>query len=230
MGSLADSGRPALFCAVSIGAALVGIPLLRGALGPRSAVSAGFALAAAVALVYWATRHPVARGRFVAGGIALGTALFPFLCVVVGGVGLLLGLEPVHPATGFRGSNFAWLNALLLAPIFEEVLYRSLLIDLLRPRIGLHAAFAVSAVLFAVSHISPWSIVGGFVVGSLLSAVMARTGRLDLCVGLHAGLNLASLGLGTPPPSWTIVASLALLGAGAVALPRLLGTAWAARL
>jgi membrane protease YdiL (CAAX protease family) len=124
----------------------------------------------------------------------------------------------MRPIPALRGSSLSWMNALVLAPLFEEVLYRSLLIDLLRPRIGLLGAFAVSTALFAASHVSPWGIVSGVVVGCFLAAVVSRTGRLDLCVGIHAGLNLASLGLGTSPPIWSIAGSLGLLGAGAVGL------------
>jgi membrane protease YdiL (CAAX protease family) len=191
---------------------------MRHSLGHPGAVSAGFAIAACIAVSYWVSRRLPAQTRFVTAGTALGALSFPLLCLVVASAGLLVGLEPLQPMPALRGSSLSWVNALLLAPLFEEVLYRSLLIDLLRPRIGLLGASAVSTALFAASHLSPWGIVSGVVVGSFLAAVMARTRRLDLCVGLHAGLNLASLGLGTPPPVWAIAGSLGLIGAGAVEL------------
>ncbi len=219
----------ALLCGISIGSALVSIPLMRNCLGHPGAVSAGFAIAACIAVSYWVSRRLPAQTRFATVGAALGAFSFPLLCLVVASAGLLVGLEPMQPVPALRGHGLSWTNALLLAPLFEEVLYRSVLIDLLRPRIGLLGAFAASTALFAASHVSPWSIVSGVVVGCFLSLVMARTGRLDLCVGLHAGLNLASLGLGVPPPPWAITGSLALAGAGAVALLRRSGLAPVAR-
>jgi membrane protease YdiL (CAAX protease family) len=204
----------ALLCGSTIGSALVSIPLMRHCLGSSGAVSVGFAVAALVSVIYWVPRHRPPQARFAWVGIALGSFSFPLLCLVVASAGLLVGLEPMQPVPALRGQGLSWMNALLLAPLFEEVLYRSLLIDLLRPRIGLFGAFAASTALFAASHVSPWGIVSGVVVGCFLSVVMARTGRLDLCVGLHAGLNLASLGLGVPPPLWAITGSLLLVGAG----------------
>ncbi len=212
-----SSGRndsDTLLCGASIGSALVSIPLMRHSLGASGAVSAGFTVAACIAVIYWGSRRLPMQARFASVGVALGSFSFPLLCLVVASAGLLVGLEPIEPVPALRGHGLSWMNALLLAPLFEEVLYRSLLIDLLRPRIGLLGAFAASTALFAASHVSPWGIVSGVVVGCFLSVVMARSGRLDLCVGLHAGLNLASLGLGVPPPLWAITGSLLLLGAG----------------
>jgi membrane protease YdiL (CAAX protease family) len=205
-----------LLCGISIGSSLVSIPLMRHSLGYEGATSAGFVVAAFIAVTYWVRRRLPAESRFAITGVALGALSFPLLCLVVASAGLLVGLEPMCPAPALRGSSLSWMNALVLAPLFEEVLYRSLLIDLLRPRIGLLGAFAVSTALFAVSHISPWGIVSGVVVGGFLAAVVARTGRLDLCVGIHAGLNLVSLGLGMPPSIWSIAGSMAVLGVGAV--------------
>ena len=211
----------ALLCGISIWSSLASVPLMRRSLGPEVAASAGFAIAACIAIAYWLSQGPPRERRFATVatvGAVLGALSFPLLCLVVAGAGLLVGLEPMQPIPALRGSSLSWMNALLLAPLFEEVLYRSLLIDLLRPRIGLLGACAVSTALFAASHLSAWGIVSGVVVGCLLAAGMARTRRLEFCMGLHVGLNLASLCLGTPPPMWAITGSLALMGAASVVL------------
>ena len=71
-------------------------------------------------------------------------------------------------------TNFTWLfiAVCLMAPIFEELLFRGLLLDALdRTGMGIHAAAFVSSIAFAVVHLQyEWSIMMAIV---LLGMVLA---------------------------------------------------------
>jgi membrane protease YdiL (CAAX protease family) len=60
-------------------------------------------------------------------------------------------------------------------------------------RLGAAPANDLTSGLFAIPHAEPWSVLGTFLVGLLLGAVYVASGSISLCIGLHAGLNLASL-------------------------------------
>jgi membrane protease YdiL (CAAX protease family) len=167
------------------------------ALGPRlgrpAAVFVSFALA--LALV-WATRArgtaaPRRHAPVFALGLAAGLASYPAWIALIAAIGALLGLG--RPALVPARSGPVLAAATIgLAPLFEEVLYRECLLGALRERFGAAAAVVLSSAAFAACHVEPWAVLGTFLVGLALGAAMCWTGALALCVGLHAGLNLAA--------------------------------------
>jgi membrane protease YdiL (CAAX protease family) len=80
----------------------------------------------------------------------------------------------------------------VIAPFAEEVLYRGLVFGGLAQRMPLHAAGAISALLFALSHglgvVAPI-----FVLGLGLAWVYARTGTIWAPMATHAVVNAISL-------------------------------------
>jgi membrane protease YdiL (CAAX protease family) len=143
---------------------------------------------------------PRATGR--AGGLAAlgavaGFASYPAWILLIGAAGAALGLRPTPPPA--RPSDPLLLVATLgLAPIFEEVLYRERLLLALRSRIPAVLAVAISSLLFALPHLEPWSMLATSLVGLALGALMLARRSLALCIGLHAGLNLAAFLFGIP--------------------------------
>ena len=106
-----------------------------------------------------------------------------------------------------------------LAPVFEELLYRERLLLALRTRVGAGLAVAISSLLFALPHLEPWSVLATSLVGLVLGALMLVGGSVALCIGLHAGLNLAAVVCGIPPARLALPEPLALLcGVGALTL------------
>jgi membrane protease YdiL (CAAX protease family) len=94
-----------------------------------------------------------------------------------------------------RGVTPAHAFALVvLAPVFEELLYRERLLGVLRELWGWFPALIGSSALFALGHmdasVMPIAFAGGLVCG----VVMLRTGSLAAAIGLHAGWNLGVLG------------------------------------
>lgn len=174
---------------------LIGQVWLAAPLGADAAVLASFSLSTALVLG--------ARGGPGAGpwGPALGTLLvglfaglstWPAWIALIAGAGQQLGLAPTT-ASPTGGSPWLLVSLLLLAPVFEEVLYRERLLGALRAKLGPCAAVLTSSAAFALPHGEPWALLGSFVVGIGLGTTMCLTGRLSLCIGLHIGLNLASV-------------------------------------
>ena len=157
-------------------------------------------------------------------GLAVGFAALPWLVAATGALGLVLGLPAARsPAAPGWGDALA---ALLWAPLFEESIYRGRLLPALARRLGAAAAVVISSALFALPHVEGWSLLGTFLAGLLLGTVWQLGRSLPLCVGLHAGLNLAALVCGLPPARWSLPPLVA-FAASALGLWMALGLAGA---
>lgn len=114
--------------------------------------------------------------------------------------------------------------AVILAPIFEEALFRGVVLHGLARRRGPRSATLWTAAFFAFFHFyNPWQIVPTFFLGLVLAWVVLVTRTLWASIVLHAafnGLSLAVFAIPIPSPS----ASPALVVSGVV-LFLLLGSA-----
>lgn len=150
------------------------------------------------------TSRPTPRGAerrpgHVAAGVIAGFASYPAWIAGILWIGLGLGLAPRAATPPGAGSPLVWIAMLLLAPVFEELLYRERVLPALRARFGTPLALLASSLLFALPHLDAWNVVGAFCVGSWLGVVHLATGSTALCIALHAGLNGAALAFGVPP-------------------------------
>jgi membrane protease YdiL (CAAX protease family) len=202
--------------------------LLGGALRPwlgdeLARVACYAACAALVLAVRPRTRRrgpPSLAGAALAG--ASGFTALPAWLAFVWVLGTGLGLPPPRASAAGAGGS-AWLVHVTLAPLFEELLYRERLLPALRERIGAPLALVLSSALFAAPHLEPWSVLTTSCVGLALGGVFLATGRVELCIGYHVGLNAAALVCGLPPAR----AALAPLGSAlAGALLVALACAW----
>lgn len=80
-------------------------------------------------------------------------------------------------------------TALLVAPLFEETLFRGVLLPVLGPWLGGMGAVLLSAALFAAAHLSLGELIPLFVLGTGLGLLRLRTGRLAASVVMHALWN-----------------------------------------
>lgn len=179
----------------------------------------GVGLLAAALLWVWARGDAVkvtARPRWSDAALGLGFLLLALpLVIVVGAVTQWLwvafGGEPPGPTAhatlnmlfddeaGAWGS-WGWVTvaaAALGAPILEEIIYRGLLQGAMvsamkSPWLGIIATSAV----FALAHAAaapPFALPTLFVLGLALGAAMERSGRLGVCIAMHAGFNVVNL-------------------------------------
>ncbi len=95
---------------------------------------------------------------------------------------------------GGASTVLAFVAAVVLAPIAEELLFRGLLFRALLQRRSVHVAALVSSLVFAVVHIDvavsqPIALVGLTLVGVALAYAYERTGSLLVPIVGHAAFN-----------------------------------------
>jgi membrane protease YdiL (CAAX protease family) len=126
-------------------------------------------------------------------------------------IGQQLGLPPAPRTSAAAASATAWIAHVMLAPLFEELLYRERVLPALRARIGAPLALVLSSALFAAPHLEAWSVLTTFFVGLALGGAFLASGRVELCIAHHAGLNAALLVCGLPPTRAALAPPLAAL-------------------
>ena len=187
----------ALFCGGVASVAAGGVPD-----GEASPERQGFVLAVsslttyAVAL-FGMLAYRRARGgrgriaRFSARGFDPVLLLWGLVFLVALGVVLepLLVLLPPAPVEGIGAGSWSMLALVVLAPLFEELICRGLVLESLRARYGVFVAWFGSSLFFGVMHIQPQLAVNAFFVGLVLAFLYLRTDSLWVAVLLHAFNN-----------------------------------------
>jgi len=150
------------------------------------------------------------RGRGALAGAAWGVGAYAasqpvLLATLQLSQWLFRGLDtPTNPAiTEFVRSSSAlahgvlFLQAVLIAPVVEEALFRGVFLQALLPRLGPAGSVLVSAGLFALLHPQlPTGFLGLFALGAIFGVVFLLRGSLVPCILAHAinnGLILAYL-------------------------------------
>ena len=118
---------------------------------------------------------------------------------MVAGLTAGAGLATIGSTVGASGVGAAepdlvgLASRVVLAPIFEELLYRERLMVPLQKRMGEIGAIAVTSALFALPHLPPALMAQAFALGLCLGLTRVLFGSVSVCVGLHAGWNLGLL-------------------------------------
>jgi len=174
---------------------LGGAPLLFASLGRPAGHLLAFGLCTGVAL--WGHRPGPGTRRAVAitgaAGLAAGWALLPGFSAWILWAGNALGIPGPVPVGGGQSWPFLLATA-VLAPTFEEIVYRARLLPALTTRIGIAPALILSSAAFALPHPTPWATLGSFSAGLVLGSTMLVGRSLALCVGMHAVFNLRLAG------------------------------------
>ena len=110
--------------------------------------------------------------------------------------GLLEGLYQYFSANFEFVLNYkiaAFITICILAPIFEEILFRGLILKgMLNQKINPALAIIVSGFIFGAAHLNPWQFVGAGLLGSIFGYIYYRTKSLALPILLHALNNTLS--------------------------------------
>ena len=97
----------------------------------------------------------------------------------------LLSLMPEVPNVYGRGA-WAIVTVVVMAPLFEEVIFRGVLLESTRARYGVVAAWLLSSAIFGIVHVHPTVVVNAFVMGLVLAFIYLRTDSLWSAIILHA--------------------------------------------
>ena len=145
-------------------------------------------------------------GKELAAGLLAGFLLFS---IVTGLVGLLGGIEVVGTRPFGRTQFWEWAALGIASGIFEETLFRGVLLRQLERLVGTWWALAATSVLFGAVHMmnpdATW--VGAVSImieaGILLGAAYLYTRRLWLAAGIHAAWNFTQAWVFSVPVSGT---------------------------
>lgn len=181
------------------------------------AYAAGLGAAAAL---WWATRDRApgvsARPRWTDAPFGVGALLLALPAVIVTGAvsqwaWVAMGGAPPEGAAHTTlallfekgepiGNVWWWVavaGAAVGAPLLEELIYRGLLQGAAVRAFGRPwAAIVLTSAVFTVVHLGaapPYALPTLFVLGVALGVAMERTGRLGVCVAMHAGFNIVNL-------------------------------------
>jgi len=95
-------------------------------------------------------------------------------------------------SNGFREGNdrlLAWLSVIVLAPATEEIVFRGFLLGRLLEGFKVQTAIGISAVVFALCHVSAlWMVYAGLM-GLMLAWVVIKEDNLAYSIVLHMGFN-----------------------------------------
>ena len=134
-------------------------------------------------------------------GVLLGLLAVSFGVAMLGGwlgnavqavISALTGKSAVNPVEALTLNTPLWANLLfcgILAPIAEEIIYRKLVIDRLRP-LGELPAVLLSGLLFGLIHGNFNQVFYAALFGFLAGFVYVYTGKLRYTIVLHMAVNL----------------------------------------
>lgn len=136
-------------------------------------------------------RNPLGLGRFLA------LVCICYACMIVGnlvgiGVNLLLSPGSVDLISDLVSSGSTDLEMVVafvvLAPVFEELVFRKVLVDRALPY-GEWPAILFSGIVFGLFHGNLTQFFYAFVLGGILAYVYIRTGNILCTIGIHACIN-----------------------------------------
>lgn len=101
----------------------------------------------------------------------------------------LLSLLPAPPVEMYGAGVWSMLAIVVLAPVLEELMCRGVVLESLRARYGVVAAWLVSSLFFGVIHFYPMLVINAFVLGLVLAFIYIRSESLYASIILHAFNN-----------------------------------------
>ncbi len=160
-------------------------------MGRMLAVSGGVAYVLALILMLVYRRVRGGRGRLIRLSIRGFDPLFllwGLIFMLAVGVVLepLLVLLPAPPAQLYGTGLWTIVAVVVMAPLFEELICRGVVLESLRGRFGVVGAWALSSLFFGAIHLQPQLSVNALFMGMILAYVVIRTGSLWSSILLHA--------------------------------------------
>ncbi len=91
---------------------------------------------------------------------------------------------------GSMNGVFGFLTLVVAAPIFEELIFRGIILDGLLKRYSPAKSIFISSLLFGIVHLNPWQFIGAMGLGAFMGWLYYRTQNLSLCILIHFVNNL----------------------------------------
>lgn len=187
-----------IFIAMNIGASFLVMPF------QESAASFGFFLAysAGMGATYFIARklkesdegpvtHSVAPGNLL---------MYPILLVATWACLLyIMPVVEIYPPPEWleellesmidSSSIWAFLSVVIAAPLFEELVFRGIILDGFLKQYSVQKSILWSSFFFGLYHLNPWQFVTAMVLGIFIGWIYHRTRSLLPCMAIHAFAN-----------------------------------------
>jgi hypothetical protein len=131
------------------------------------------------------------------------------LCAVLGctaeiAAGLILGsILAFFPdtAAGYQGQMDSQLSGglmslflvIIFSPVFEEGVFRFILLGFMEKRTGFAAANIIQALLFGIYHMNPVQGIYAFLLGALIGLLKHYSGTVLSCICFHVAFNITGV-------------------------------------
>jgi uncharacterized protein len=155
-------------------------------------VIGGFCIAFHESLWPLLSRSPNPRWYVIAAGWA--TVTFTVAAAMVGLLTKITRIEPILINPDFFQAGFGWPAIVfwtaVMPAIFEELAFRGVILESLTRLLARREAILVSAFMFAILHLSVFSLPHLVLIGAVLAWLRLRTGSLLPGMLLHFAHNL----------------------------------------
>lgn len=118
--------------------------------------------------------------------------------IITYGIGVMKGSEVTNPLMSIVSNGNIWISAIyivLLAPAFEELLFRKLICDRV-VKYGQGTAVVVSGLMFGLFHGNFNQFFYAFFIGCFFAFIYLKTGEIKYTIGLHMIVNFIGSVLG----------------------------------
>lgn len=139
-------------------------------------------------------------GVRIAGALALGFGACIVLTVIVGMAAQLFpsafsSYDKLMDTLDITASVFAVPYVMLVGPVAEELIFRGVILDRLKPAFSFWTANVIQAALFGIFHMNVIQGLYAFALGILLGMVVQVTGTIFASMIMHITFNSTSIGL-----------------------------------
>lgn len=139
-------------------------------------------------------------GVRVPGALALGFGACIVLTVIVGLAAQMFpsaftSYEKLMDTLDITSSAFAIPYVMLVGPVAEELIFRGVILNRLKPAFSFWTANAIQAALFGIFHMNIIQGLYAFALGMLLGMVVHVTGTILASMIMHITFNSTSIGL-----------------------------------
>jgi membrane protease YdiL (CAAX protease family) len=93
------------------------------------------------------------------------------------------------PVDFFQTGVFNFIITVVVAPIFEELIFRGIMLDGLLKRYNAWKSILVTSLLFGLVHLNPWQFLAGLFLGLFIGWIYHETKSLAMPILIHAVAN-----------------------------------------
>ena len=111
----------------------------------------------------------------------------------------------VQNSSAIDGSLMAWVTAVLMAPVLEEIVFRGLMYTRLKKGLPVIVAAVVTSLAFGIAHGTVIWAIYTFVFSMVLIWVLEKFQSLTACILLHMAYNLSGMALSLIPENAAVV-------------------------